>query len=87
MQLGRWPRGLDRRQLAASRDPRIDPAVEDGDPTAGGVLRVALRLVPGLAHSEVQSLATRIAERLATDGEFRGRVDELTFALSPADAT
>ncbi len=68
-------------------DTVVGHAVEDGDPTAGGVLRVALRLVPGLAQSEVQSLATRIAERLATDGEFRARVDELTFALSPADAT
>ena len=68
-------------------DAVVGHAVGDGDPTAGGVLRVALRLVPGLAQREVQSLATRIAERLATDGEFRARVDELTFALSPADAT
>ena len=68
-------------------DAVVGHAVEDGGPVAGGVLRVVLRLVPGLAQRQVQSLATRIAERLATDGEFRARVDELTFALTPADAT
>jgi hypothetical protein len=29
----------------------------------------------------VQALATRVAEQLATDGELRARVDELTFAV------
>jgi len=58
--------------------------LEEGEPPGSGVLRVVLGLRPGLGADEVQALATRVAERLATDGEFRARVDELTFALEPA---
>lgn len=84
---------------AAHTDPFVDRSVEravaeegevaghrleEGEPAGGGVLRVVLRLRPGLDAETVQALATRVAERLATDGEFRARVDELTFALEPA---
>lgn len=58
--------------------------LEEGEPAGSGILRVVLRLRPGLDAATVQALATRVAERLATDGELRARVDELTFALEPA---
>lgn len=58
--------------------------LEEGVPSGSGVLRVVLRLRPRLDADTVQALATRVAERLATDGEFRARVDELSFALEPA---
>ncbi len=58
--------------------------LEEGEPAGSGVLRVVLGLRPGLDADAVQALATRVAEQLATDGEFRARVDELTFALEPA---
>ena len=60
----------------------VEHRVVEGDPPGSGVLRVVLGLVPGLRQADVEALATRIAERLATDGEFRARVDELTFALT-----
>ena len=46
-----------------------------------GVLVVELTLAPGLATDQVQALATRVGERLATDGELRARIDGLTFRL------
>ncbi len=58
--------------------------LEEGEPRGSGVLRVVLGLRPGLPADVVQALATRVGERLATDGELRARVDELTFALEPA---
>lgn len=58
--------------------------LEEGEPAGLGVLRVVLRLQPRLDAETVQALVTRVAEQLATDGEFRARVDELTFALEPA---
>ena len=45
------------------------------------MLRVVLGLPAGLPGDVVEALATRVGERLATDGEFRARVDELTFAV------
>jgi hypothetical protein len=58
--------------------------LEEGRPAGHGVLRVVLGLRPGLAADAVQAVATRVGERLATDGEFRARVDDLTFAVEPA---
>ncbi|HEY7988438.1 MAG TPA: SseB family protein [Lapillicoccus sp.] len=55
--------------------------VEEGQPPGGGVLRVVLGLPAGLPGDVVEAVATRVGERLATDGEFRARVDELTFAI------
>ena len=57
--------------------------LEEGEPPGRGVLRVVLGLPGGWAAQEVQALATRVGERLATDGEFRARVDELTFTVEP----
>jgi hypothetical protein len=58
--------------------------LEEGDPPGHGALRIVVGLRPGLAAEDVQALATRVGERLATDGEFRARVDELTFAVEHA---
>lgn len=53
-------------------------ALSDGP---DGTLVIALTLAPGLDPDRVQALATRVGERLATDGELRARIDGLTFRL------
>jgi hypothetical protein len=58
--------------------------VEAGEPAGAGVLRVVLALEPGLDADHVGEIATRIGERIATDGETRARIDALTFALETA---
>ena len=55
--------------------------LEEGEPPGSGVLRVVLGLPAGMPAESVQALATRVGEQLATDGELRARVDELTFAV------
>lgn len=55
--------------------------LEEGEPPGQGVLRVVLVLPAGLPSESVEALATRVGERLATDGELRARVDALTFAV------
>ena len=55
--------------------------LEEGEPPGQGVLRVVLGLPAGMPADSVQALATRVGEQLATDGELRARVDELTFAV------
>ena len=59
-------------------------AGEAGQPAGAGVLRVVLTLRAGLAAEEVQALATRVGERIATDGESRARIDALAFAIRQA---
>lgn len=68
---------------AAVRDePGVtSSALEEGRPPGEGVLGVVLTLRPGLAPEEVRALATRVGERLATDGELRARVDGLAFRI------
>lgn len=58
--------------------------LEAGEPAGAGVLRVVLGLTPGLDGETVGEIATRIGERIATDGETRARIDALTFALEAA---
>ena len=57
---------------------------EEGDPVGAGILRVVLRLRPGLDTARVRALATRIGEQIATDGETRARIDGLAFAIRQA---
>jgi len=57
---------------------------EEGDPAGAGILRVVLSLRPGLDPAQVQALATRVGERIATDGEARARIDGLVFAIRQA---
>ena len=56
-------------------------ALGPGRPEGQGVLAITLVLEPGLSADAVQALATRVGERLATDGELRARVDGLAFAI------
>ena len=81
----RRPRGG--RRASGRREPsRRSSAhrVEAGEPAGAGVLRVVLALEPGLDADVVGAIATRIGERIATDGETRARIDALTFALEAA---
>jgi hypothetical protein len=56
-------------------------SVEEGRPPGEGVLEVVLELRPGLTADAVREIATRVGERLATDGELRARVDGLAFRI------
>jgi hypothetical protein len=73
-----------RRAVAAAvREQEAVLAHEIGPGAPGeGVLRVTLRLVPGLDTATVQAVATAVGERLATDGEIRARIDGLAFSIS-----
>ena len=55
--------------------------LEEGNPRGEGVLGVVLDLRPGLTLEQVRAAATRMGERLATDGELRARIDGLAFRL------
>lgn len=59
----------------------LEHRLEEGEPLGTGVLRVVLVLPRGRPAAVVEALATRVGERLATDGELRARVDALTFAV------
>ena len=61
---------------------RLGPA----RPMGSGGLQITLTLAPGLTHDDVAAMATRIGERLATDGEFRARVDAVSFTIEAAQA-
>ncbi len=72
-------------RAAVADEPQVeDHRVEAGEPVGAGVLRIVLALRPGLGADEVGEIATRIGERIATDGETRARIDALTFALEAA---
>lgn len=88
-----WALAQRRAWLPSAQDPFVDrsvaaaierqPAVttyalRDGD---DGALILELRLTPGMDAAQVSQLATAIGEDLARDGEFRARVDALTFRL------
>ena len=60
----------------------LDHDLVPGEPAGQGVLGIRLVLRPGLSAEELQTLATRVGERLATDGEFRARVDGVSFILA-----
>lgn len=53
---------------------------------APGELRVVLAVQPGLTQPELQALARRVGEQIATDGETRARIDGLTFSIVSANA-
>ena len=74
---------VDRSVAAAVRDEDDVTAytLEEGNPRGEGVLGVVLDLRPGLAPEQVREAASRVGERLATDGELRARIDGLAFRL------
>ena len=69
---------------ATADEEDVVDCIGEGDPAGAGILRVVLSLRPGLDAGMVQSLATRIGERIATDGEMRARIDGLSFTVRPA---
>jgi hypothetical protein len=72
------------RSAVATEPEVVGHRIEAGEPPGAGVLRIVLALRPGLGADEVGAIATRIGERIATDGETRARIDALTFALEAA---
>lgn len=58
--------------------------VGEADPAGAGILRVVLSVRPGLDPAQVQALATRVGEQIATDGEARARIDGLAFTIRQA---
>jgi len=93
-----WALAQKREWLPAHTDPfvaaTLQRAVEDeadvlecileADPAEAGILRVVLGLRGGLSSERVQALATRIGERIATDGEARARIDGIAFTIRHA---
>ncbi len=94
-----WALAQQREWLPAHTDPFVAQTIsratadeadviacsgEEGDPLGAGILRVVLSLRPGLDQAQVQALATRVAEQIATDGEARARIDGLTFVIRQA---
>ncbi|HEY7718000.1 MAG TPA: SseB family protein [Pedococcus sp.] len=72
------------RAVAAAVAPEAavrDHHLEAGRPAGQGVLGIVLVLEPGLGAADVEAIATRVGERLATDGELRARVDGLAFSI------
>ena len=70
-------------RAVADEEDVID-CVGEGDPGGTGILRVVLGLRAGLDADQVQALATRVGERIATDGEARARIDALSFTIRNA---
>jgi SseB protein N-terminal domain len=68
---------------ATADEDHVIACVSEGDPAGPGILRLVLTLRVGLNAAEVQALATRIGERIATDGEARARIDDLAFTIRP----
>ena len=67
---------------AVREEPRVrSHGLGAGMPAGQGVLAVTLELEQGLTAEEVQAIATRVGERLATDGELRARFDGLAFSI------
>ncbi|WP_446665747.1 SseB family protein [Flexivirga sp. B27] len=71
-----------------SKAVQDEPDVADAQCEAGaapGELRVVLSVQPGLTQQELQALARRVGEHIATDGETRARIDGLAFSIRTAD--
>ena len=69
---------------ATADEEDVFECVGEPDPAGAGILRVVLSLRAGLDAGRVQALATRIGERIATDGEARARIDGLSFTIRQA---
>lgn len=69
---------------ATADEEDVTGCIGEGDPAGAGILRVVLSLRAGLDADRVQALATRIGERIATDGEARARIDGLSFTVRQA---
>lgn len=93
-----WALGMGRPWRPAHEDEQVLAAVATavaGEPlvrghaVAGGPrgeLVVELTLGAGLGREEVQALASRVGEALASDGETRARIDAVAFRLRTVQA-
>lgn len=92
-----WALAQAQQWLPAHEDPMVRTAIERATAEedyvhevgcepgeSAGTLRVVLYLREGLDADRVRQLATRVGERVATDGEVRARIDGLAFAIRPA---
>jgi hypothetical protein len=93
-----WALAQEREWLPAHVDPFVAQSLQratadeadvigcsgEHDPAGAGILRVVLSLRAGLDAARVQALATRVGERIATDGEARARIDGLSFTIRQA---
>lgn len=91
-----WALAMQQRWLPSHRDPAVLAAVATAvatepritghvcGPGADGALQIVLELPPGESAQTVQELITGVAQRLATDGEVRARIDALNFAVRAA---
>lgn len=92
-----WALAQEREWLAPHEDPFVakaveravieenavlDHRIEEGAPAGQGILGIALELTEGLSPADIQQIATRVGERLATDGELRARIDGLAFRIT-----
>ncbi|MFC7488245.1 SseB family protein [Knoellia sp. CPCC 206453] len=92
-----WALAQERDWLIPHLDPFVDKAVaaalaeesavrshriEEGAPAGQGILGLVLELTEGLDPADIQQIATRVGERLATDGELRVRIDGLAFRIT-----
>ncbi|MBB2891216.1 SseB family protein [Flexivirga oryzae] len=72
---------------AVSKAVADEPDIAEARCEAGsapGELRVVLAVRPGLTQQELQALAQRVGEQIATDGETRARIDGLAFSVVSA---
>jgi hypothetical protein len=69
---------------AVADEADVIDCIGQGDAAGAGILRVVLGLRAGLGAAQVQALATRVGERIATDGEARARIDGLSFTIRHA---
>lgn len=93
-----WALAQQREWLPAHADPFVSETfaratadeqdvlecILEADPADASILRVVLGLRGGLDSERVQALATRIGERIATDGEARARIDGIAFTIRNA---
>ncbi|MGB3184590.1 MAG: SseB family protein [Ornithinimicrobium sp.] len=91
-----WALAMDRAWQPAHIDPQVRAAIDDAcsgetsitarELTLGpaGELIVTLAVVPGLDADRVQSAVRALAERIATDGETRSRIDAIRFRITQA---
>ncbi len=88
-----WALAMDRVWQPAHLDPQVratidaarsgESSITGRELTLGpsGELIVTLALLPGLDAEQVQSTVHSLAERIATDGETRARIDAIRFRI------
>lgn len=73
--------------VAATMAAEADVVAHRLEDAGDGVLRLRVQLVEGLDETQLQQLATRIGEKLATDEQVRARIEGLAFSFTGDDIT